>query len=61
MNDKDRIDALTRMLIDVVDALLRQGTEQDGNWGHMSTRETLQSIQRDLEALRDAALDGDKR
>lgn len=41
-------DRLQQLMLDLVNALLRQGTERDGNWGYPSTTEALQRIQGEL-------------
>lgn len=39
-----RIERLERLLAETCAALLRAGTEQDGNWGHKASRETLAEV-----------------
>lgn len=41
----ERVDRLERMLADLVGALLREGTERDGNWGYPSRSAVLLAIQ----------------
>ena len=44
-------DDLRDILIELIDALLRKGTDQDGNWGFPPVREQLRRMLDKLSAL----------
>jgi hypothetical protein len=48
-------DELRLVIMRLIDAILRKGTDQDGNWGHMSVREELRLLIAEL-----ASRDGDQ-
>jgi hypothetical protein len=44
MTDKDRIDRLERIVLDLVTALYWQNTDLDGHWGHPRARDEFHRI-----------------
>lgn len=42
-------DYLLVMMAKLIDALLRKGTEQDGNWGYPSFRAELEEMRKSLD------------
>lgn len=48
-NTEQRLTLLEADMVSLLDALLRQGTNKDGNWGYQSCHDTINIMKLNLE------------